>query len=392
MNHRLLTYQECKEIASKNENFYEKVLEIQGFKISIFNYIVSIYEHFKNPIKTDNLTAYEMRGLTFIHQDNDHKRYLMLHKFFNLNENEDYQLEDLKKHRIVSIQEKLDGSMIRAIKLPNNSIICKTKSGFDNPQSNLANQLLNKNKNLLDFTKECLDNHLAPIYELCSPLNKIVVDYNESKLILIQLRDESTGSYLDIYNNPLVAKYSIEKTKNCPIVDFETLLEQQKNETHKEGYVVSLENGIKFKIKNQWYLERHRLLDNIAYENKIIELICNETLDDAIALLDKNNEARIYSENIQKFILNKISETFHSCLDLLEKSKNISRKEFALTYGKDKNFPITSRFINKLDFKDELIKSIKDKIVFDTRRLEMARSYLKNNGFHLLEMKTISDE
>lgn len=39
----MLTYQQCQEIVSKNENFYEKVDLVNGYKISVFNYILSIY-------------------------------------------------------------------------------------------------------------------------------------------------------------------------------------------------------------------------------------------------------------------------------------------------------------------------------------------------------------
>lgn len=385
-----LTYEQCLEIVKKNDNFYEKIDIIDGYQISTFNYILSIYEYFKKPLENSTTTAFELRGLSFLHNENNHKRFLMLHKFFNLNENDDYLLSKLKNNKIIQIQEKLDGSMIRFIKLPNGRIVAKTKVGFSNMQTKLANEIICQNEKLHSFVEDSLNNNLAAIFELCSPLNKIVLNYNNTSLKLLQIRDETLGNYLDLYNHPLVLKHKIELTENHPLCTFDELLEKQLKEENKEGYVCTLDNGVKFKLKTKWYFDRHELMDKTSFENVLIEMILKEELDDAISLLDKDNERRIYAEKIQIFLSHHLSKLINESKTLIS-FYNGNRKEYALKYKNEKMFKIAINYIDKVDFEEDLKKDIKENIIFNCRKLEMARKFLKENGFSLSELTKLEE-
>lgn len=395
MKNQLLTYEQCQEIVAKNaeKNFYEKVEVVDGYKISIFNYILSVYDWFKTPFEGATYPAYEMRGLTFVHTESGPKRYLALHKFFNLNENEDNQVDKLKEHSVVMVQEKLDGSMIQMIRLPNGKILCKTKIGLTNTQARMAMSCLSKDKDLYSFVSNCLDQGLAPIFELCSPLNRIVVEYDQTELRLIQLRDETSGLYLDFYSHPLVLKYRPKLAKQYPVYTFDELLEKQKVEENREGYVVTLSNGFKAKLKTMWYFERHRLMDSVASEDTLVSLICEEKLDDAIALLDKTNERRVYAEKMQLFLSHHIKEQIDQAMDLLSKY-NGNRKDFAMAYRDNSLFPVVVKLLDKKsdDTIEEMSSMIKKRIAQTCFRLEKARNYLKANGFEVEGFRSLDDE
>lgn len=391
---QLLSYEQAKEIVAKNDNFYEKVEIIDGYKVSIFNYILSVYDWFKTPFEGATYSAFEMRGLTFIHTENGPVRFLHLHKFFNINENADSQVENLKHLKIVRVDEKLDGSMIRSIVLPNNRVMCKTKVGFTNDQSRMANACVEKQR-LNEFIQESLQSRIAAIFELCSPLNKIVVDYKDTELRLIQMRDEETGVYLDVHNHPLVLKYKPLVVERHSLMTFDELLQKQSTEEGKEGYIVTLEDGTMNKYKTMWYFERHKLIDNASYENNLVKMICEETLDDALALLDKDNERRVYAEEMQLFLSGHIRDLVVQAVEL-SKKHNGDQKKFAIENRSNPMFSIATKALNREpdgeDLQGFILKAVKAQVANNCRRLEMARSYLNKYGFKVANFHPIGDE
>jgi len=78
INFYLPTYEDCVRIVQNNECFYEKIVTINGYKVSIFNYRLAELKDFICPIENDTVQAFEMRGLTFIHTENGPLRSVML--------------------------------------------------------------------------------------------------------------------------------------------------------------------------------------------------------------------------------------------------------------------------------------------------------------------------
>ena len=93
--YNLLTYNQAVTLTQGNEApFYEARFVVDGYNISIFNYRLAMYSDFR-----DNF-AFEMRGLTFVFNEDGslYNRYLLLHKFFNLNQVEDSQYSLVKDY------------------------------------------------------------------------------------------------------------------------------------------------------------------------------------------------------------------------------------------------------------------------------------------------------
>jgi T4 RnlA family RNA ligase len=394
MSHFYLpTYEECQEIVKVNECFFEKIVEVDGFKVSIFNYRLAEYKDFVSPIENKPTKAFELRGLTFIHTEDGALRYLMLHKFFNLNQVENYQFHEVKDFPIVRIQDKADGSMIRFIRFPNGKIIAKTKGEFSNTQAEMAQDIYNNNPNLQNFVKESLDQGLVAIFELVSPFNQIVLSYEKSNLILLQLREESTGIYLNIYDNELVQKHRVKTVaKEETIESLEKYVEAALTLENIEGWVVTLSNGQMMKVKTKWYCDRHGLLtSDLVRECKIVELILTEKMDDALAMINENDPRRNYAHQIREVLLHYFKEK-EAEVESLVKNYTGDRKAWALKNEGKPFFGIAARLLGKSDYQELIYLALKKLVLANTYRLMEARDFLRANGLKTQNIEIDDDD
>ena len=133
----------------------------------------------------------ECRGILFYPDG----RLMMrrLHKFFNVNERDETQqhLVDLSQPHV--ILEKLDGSMITPV-VVNDAIRWGTKMGITDVSMG-AELFVAKHPNYAEFADLHIDRGQTPIFEWCSRKQRIVVDYPQDRLVLIAIRDNTTGAY-----------------------------------------------------------------------------------------------------------------------------------------------------------------------------------------------------
>ena len=364
------TYDEANAIIGRNDAFYKSCHVIDGYDVEVFNYRLAQHSDFKKE------NAEELRGLTFVKQDDGSwKRFIMLHKFFNVNQTEGYMLEDLAGTTVVSCQTKFDGSMIRFIWVGPHNIVAKTKMGFDNEQAIAANRILQENETLYTFVRDSLNKGHAAIFEYVAPANRIVVPYKEEELVLLQVRDEKTGKYLDVNDadNPgcdisPMYKETFTLEEYMKMAEFNEVM---------EGWVLTLDNGMMCKVKTQWYCDRHRLLTVDAYhENTIIEHILNETYDDLIASLDADDPVRL---NMNK-VLEKVRWWIKAAtieveveLDMYHADFNSSRKDYAIACNKRSLFDVTMKVLDGKDVYECLYNYIRR----ETSHLDKAREFLK---------------
>lgn len=260
------------------------VVEKDGY--SVINYVISTPELWAFPVSTlKGQIIRECRGLIF-----DDEGYLMsrpFHKFFNVGEKE----ETLPNNLDFSwnrVYEKLDGSMIRPI-VVNNTIRLATKMGITDTSIQCENWLqadAQRAENYYTYIRWCLSRGRTPIFEWVSRDNRIVVNYDESNLILTAVRDILTGVYqyyfeMVEFSNlvPIVRRYdSLEN-----ISDF---LAMAKAETGNEGYVIEFEDGHRVKVKTDEYSRLHKLKEHVQQPRHVVALILDEKIDDIKAGLD----------------------------------------------------------------------------------------------------------
>lgn len=320
-----------------------------------------------------------MRGLTFVfNQDGSlFKRFLLLEKFFNLNQVPESMYSIVKDYKIKWINNKEDGSIASYIKLPNGKVLGKSKMGFDNEQANGINRIYKSRTDVKTFVDWCLQNDITAIFEYVSPANRIVLRYLDEDLILLRMRDNTTGKpYLDKIGTIRIAPFEDDYK------DLDQLIEVNATQVDKEGVIVQAEDkygkDFFFKIKTPWYCERHGLLTNDIYrEHIIIGYILDDKIDDILGQIPEDEKEA--HERIDKIIAivkrvidEKVQDIKKSYGVYLDMGSN--NKEYALKYyKKEPNFGYVMQMAKGQD-PYELAKDwLRDK----TKRLMIARDFLQ---------------
>jgi RNA ligase len=277
----------------------------------------------------------EARGLIFCSKTGE-LLSRPFHKFFNLGEREDTMEIDLSKPHV--IMEKLDGSMIRPLSLsrgPNHDghvIRWATKMGVTDVAMQ-AEEFVAKNPQYTAFADAALEGGYTPIFEWCSRQQRIVIDYPEDKLVLLAMRENFTGRYMD--RKGLVA---LGKLWNIPVVNVldmtdpvpsqEELVEMIRSMFDMEGVVVQFANGHMVKIKADQYVALHRAKSLLENERDVVGLVLDEKVDDLLPLLPVSDRARLRNFDVDVWtdILH-----FQTVVNaLLRSTEGLARKEFAM--------------------------------------------------------------
>jgi len=379
----LPTYDEAQQMVDVNGTmvFYETYRFIDGFKVSTFNYRYPTFANFIKPLENSVANAGELRGLTFVFNEDGSlfKRYLLMKKFWNINQVPESLYDTIKNYKQISAYNKEDGSLISFIKLPNGKVIAKTKMGFDNYQTEEAERIYYSNTKIKDFVNKCLANEIVSMWEFVSFKNRIVINYDKPNLILIKMRDNNTGQYLDLedYRND---DFDVVNQENITVDD---AIKLSYTLTNKEGWVFTLEksNGeqLMVKQKTQDYFDRHNLLTNeMNREDYVIKAILNNEIDDILSQLTENDtDKKEFINNIESVIVDFLNEREAELINLIDKY-NGDKKDFALRYKKDKNFGLSMIVINgKLTVQETCISFL----LKNTKKLQDAQSFIKRKGF-----------
>lgn len=395
-NYKIPTYEEAVEMCSgEDATFYESKYEVEGFPVSVFNYYrLAQYKDFDMPLPSKpEIKGFEMRGLTFVFNKDGSlfNRYVLLEKFFNLNQVPDSMYSVVKNYKIRYVNNKEDGSIATFIKLPNGKIVGKSKMGFDNQQALGINKIYKTNEDVKSFVDWCLSNDIVPIFEYVAPHNRIVLRYSLEELILLRLRDNKTGKHIDI-------KDHIDKIGSIKIAPFEDdhtldgLIEKSKSEIDKEGWIVQFDNDQMVKIKTDWYFQRHGLLTNDIYrENIVIGYVLDDLIDDIISQIPEDEvEAH---ERINK-IISIVRRELKNKVDEIKKAykwfvnSGMTKKEYAIKMRVgNPNF----HFVMNMDKADGLKRMNREQIldIYDTweqyesalkrcEPFEMAKEWLRD--------------
>lgn len=213
-------------------------------------------------------------------------------------------------------------------------------------------------------------------FELTTPLNRIVVKYEDYRVTLLAVRDisfdlkeeELTDTHL--HNVPIVESHPI--TDINKIVDWVSSL----NPLEHEGVVICDSNFNRIKVKNANYVAFNRARDTLgSSERNCLELILAEKDDDVMAALPQeivDNLLRIKSNVVKMFkdydiqYQNLLTEANSICAN--------DKKTFAITLQKNKNLWQTP-FFNMYGGKS---KNMKEFIVASKKEGTWPNSLLDN--------------
>jgi RNA ligase len=173
----------------------------------------------------------------------------------------------------VYVQEKMDGSLGILFNYKNEWIM-STRGSFTSEQSKKGLEMVQKKYKLNSFEPS-----IAYLVEIIYPENRIVVHYDEEKIVFLgavlnrhykwdssendELHWTTTCSFFNING---IEKKDIVETKQ--LFNFSNGLYEelkQKNEDNKEGYVLRFfPSNFRVKIKFEEYVRLHKILTNIS--------------------------------------------------------------------------------------------------------------------------------
>jgi len=374
-----LTRERCQEIVKSTEAFFVAEREVNGYKVEMYNYRLASYTDFINH------DAFELRGLTFIFDGENWIRHLAMDKFFNVNQTPGWMLEELEEKCIAAIEDKADGSMIQFIQFPDGKFYPKSKMSFESTQAKMASEIYQANTDLREMVEN--NPHLTFIFELVSPHNQIVLSYDNTDLILLKVREQTTGKYipldfvLDNFRNVSVVRY-IDFTDH--IYSVVQLMSHAKEATDIEGWVITFDDGHKAKLKTDWYLSLHGLIgDQTIRSNLLIETILDGNIDDVLSQLGagEKRDFIVRAVELVNSYVNHAMEEARKLYDVFDFEYEFNKRNFAIDYNQHEYFHIIMQSLKFDKFEsseyDLLFKLLIESIKKRTNKLADAITFLE---------------
>ncbi len=278
----------------------------------------------------------ECRGMIFDKATGDLLRR-PYHKFFNLNQIAETQIDKVDLTVPHIILEKLDGSMIVPYRI-NGRVIWGTKMG-DTDVCTPVEAFVKKHPKYVDAFKVAEANSLCMIFEWMSRVQRIVIDHPEDRLVLTAIRHLNSGEYVDYqtmiefaayHSLPVVDAFQVDDTSNM-----EAVMDYVRRQQGTEGCVIRYANGHMLKIKSEWYSAIHGAKDLITEEKNVVDLIVNERLDDIKALVLEEDRANL--DRYERDFWDRVERySFYLALGVGRNRKQFAtRKDYALNKAKD---------------------------------------------------------
>lgn len=313
----------------------------------------------------------ELRGILFY--PNGMIMARRLHKFFNVNERDETQMHCIDLSQPHVILEKLDGSMITPVETVD-GYTWGTKMG-PTTVAEPVQKWVDEHPNYLLFAQTQFQLGWTPIFEWCSRKQRIVVDYPEDRLVLIALRKTETGEYMSLEEMQKLAEYynlDIVKTYPGTAASLEHLMAETRDAIGIEGWIIRFDDGHMLKLKAEEYLRFHKTKESIALEKNVVDLLVNETMDDAKAFMQDDDRHRV--EKFESEFWDGFNRVEHELLALLDQSRKDTdgdRKAFAVNIA-PKLEPVTRSLFfalwdGKRNLSEDMISVIKKNVGTQSR-------------------------
>ena len=312
-------YTDLMTLCSETDAFYYVDHIYDGHLYRIFNYRLASYTDFLKP------GAMECRGHTFlINGDSSVLVSAVMEKFFNVNENP--MTMDLDWTRVVRVDDKRDGSLISTVRTPTGWIL-KSKGSLSSEQARAATAWLDRNPAFRDAIDALVVAGYTVNMEWTAPDNQIVLGYDRSELRILNARDMETGDYLSID--------SLDSNWIVDTVDFGDEMSGQwidhaRTLTGIEGFVLWFADGMKVKLKTDWYSNLHLQKEQVTNPRRLFESVLMEQSDDlkTLFLEDPQSIQRIEEMEVKaKTLYNRL----HKLVDnFYQANKHLSRKDYAI--------------------------------------------------------------
>lgn len=333
-------FQNLNNLVLNNEAFFVTKTKnpYTGTSFWMFNYRLPTYTDFLQP------SAMESRGVMFEMNNNEPVRLASfpMFKFFNLHENPLVMNLDLSK--VARIETKHDGSLISTFQDGESGVFLKTKGSLTSEQAVAAYSWITnaKNQDLWAAVQQITFADYTVNMEWTSPLNRIVLAYQQETLFILNVRNNVTGaiyssieelqSVFPSINISVLQKYWVENTHVDNLEHFINNIETMQG---IEGFIVKFHDGMWVKIKTQQYRDLHKLKDSILNNKALYACVVNEGVDELKSLFydDEFSMKRIVVAE------NHVSKHFNHLVkvveDFYENNKTLDRKSYAVKGQQD---------------------------------------------------------
>ena len=362
-------YDDLMKLCTEHDAFYFVDHVYNGHTYRVFAYRLASYSEFLLP------GALECRGHTFFLQEGKQPVLVsaVMQKFFNVGENP-YTM-NLDWSKVVRVDDKLDGSLISTVRLPNGEYILKSKTSLSSEQARAATRLLGTEK-YWEFAKvvgSYVSMGCTVNMEYMAPDNQIVIGYSEPTLKVLNIRHNQTGQYVDFTD-----EFNIAGSDSfvCPSIPFEELSQSHIDGYYEltgiEGYVLTFSDGLKAKVKTKWYSNLHLQKEQITNPRRLFESVINETSDDlkVLFLADPIAVQRIEDMEVKgRELYNRLHKKVE---EFYVENRELDRKSYAIKANLElSSHKIFSQAMNlylgkDIGLKEFLIKNYKNFGIVDT--------------------------
>ena len=323
-------YKKLIKLVDNNKAFFYKDLILDDQTYRIFNYRFASYTDFLSQ------GAFECRGHTFnITNKNDIKLVCLTPtKFFNLYENP-FTI-DIDLSTVKNITLKMDGSLISTF-IHKKQLNFKSKTVFDSEQVKETKEFFSaaQNKNFKSILYEITKNGYTVNLEYISPTNRIVILYKKTNLIILNIREISTGKYIPLkhfrsykYYDELL-KHNVETL----IIPQNKILDISKKDDI-EGIVMEIDTGQFIKLKTNSYFTLHEAKSNLT-DKKIVKCILNKDVDDLKVLLKEDEIVINKILRIEKIINEVYNNIVYNVEEFYKENQNLIQKDYAIKAKKE---------------------------------------------------------
>lgn len=253
------------------------------------DYVFQDEDTFSHPILK------ECRGIKF-DKNTGFIKARPFHKFFNHGEQKSE--ENGRDFNDAIMYEKLDGSLIHFIEYKGEIRAC-TKAGITEV-SEKAEKELNLSNDFLEKIRGFINRELTLCFEYTSPNNRIVIRYEEPELVLLGVRDNTTGEYfkhLDLFKHTLGVR-AAKIYENASI-------ENVKEWKDREGVVTVWPDGYRLKLKADDYVLKHKVKDQLFREHNVLQMVLNDQTDDLVGIIDEEDYQKVvdYKHSVRENII-----------------------------------------------------------------------------------------
>ena len=343
MNYQFPGINHIDDVIPHIEDWQEfKVMEKGWY--TVINYMVAFDETFSLVRSRSHYNMYirrECRGLIF---DTETGQLLSrpYHKFFNVGERDETDINKINLYKPHVVLEKLDGSMIRPIPTKEGFRLA-TKAGITDVAMN-AEVFIADKPNYNRFIRKCILMNVTPIFEWCSRKNRIVIDYPEDQLILTGMRYNYTGLYVGYkameqyatsWNIPVV-----KAVDGLAVQNINLFVKQVREWDDGEGIVLRFDNGHMVKVKADDYVLRHKSKEQINQEKNVLQTILEDAVDDVLPLLTQDDANRL--KEFQTAFWASVDDLASEMADLYNGGNQMypDRKDFATKFVQKMVLPI----------------------------------------------------